>query len=146
MIQHINLLYFNLMEVCMDRTLDHSPFFILIHFQYIWKKNCMITSLYTSNPFYLKSFFHHHCFYLKLFWSVKNKVPFVVVVLVGGVVVFVLYALALVFLFPSYLVVICWVGPDCSSIAFGAPQKICPFLVDTEEHLKFNKFSWNNGM
>jgi len=38
------------------------------------------------------------------------------------------------------------VGPGCSSIAFGAAQDLGPFLVDDHQRLKFNKFSWNQGV
>ncbi|WVZ03919.1 hypothetical protein V8G54_024725 [Vigna mungo] len=34
-------------------------------------------------------------------------------------------------------------GPGCSSVAFGAAQEIGPFLVDQDQRIKFNKFSWN---
>ncbi|KAK7341307.1 hypothetical protein VNO80_24233 [Phaseolus coccineus] len=46
---------------------------------------------------------------------------------------------------PSRKPLVLWLngGPGCSSVAFGAAQEIGPFLVDQEEHLKFNKFSWN---
>ncbi|KAK8463737.1 hypothetical protein PHAVU_011G028600 [Phaseolus vulgaris] len=46
---------------------------------------------------------------------------------------------------PSRKPLVLWLngGPGCSSIAFGAAQEIGPFLVDQEEHLKYNKFSWN---
>ncbi|XP_022998432.1 serine carboxypeptidase-like 35 [Cucurbita maxima] len=36
-------------------------------------------------------------------------------------------------------------GPGCSSIAYGAAQELGPFLVQSNEKLKLNPFSWNKA-